>query len=42
MGHKRATLWTFLGKEAAGFSQPSEIWHGASIGKLVKIQEEPI
>ena len=31
----------FLGKEATGFNQQSEIWHGASFGTLIKIQEEP-
>ena len=41
-GHKRAMFWPFLGKEAKGFGQQSENWHGASLGILVNIQEEPI
>ena len=38
LGHKRATLWPFLGEGATGFSQQSEIWHGASLGTLIRIQ----
>ena len=39
---KRALFWPFLGEGATVFSQQSEIWHGASLGTLVKIQEDPI
>ena len=38
-GHKQAMFWPFLGKGTKGFSQQSEIWHGASLGTLIVIQE---
>ena len=40
LGHKRVTLWPFLGKGAKGFSQKSEFWHWASLGTLIKVQED--
>ena len=38
----KAIFWTFLGKRATGYTQQCEIWHGASLGTLIKIQEEQI
>ena len=35
-------FWPFLGKGATGYTQQYEIGHGASLGTLIKIQEEPI
>ena len=35
-------FWLFLGKGATGYTQQCEIWHGTSLGTLIKIQEEPI
>ena len=32
----------FFGKWTMGYTQNYEIWHGASLGTLIKIQEEPI
>ena len=40
LGHKRATMWPFLGKGATGFFQKIKILHGASLGTLIKIHEE--
>ena len=41
-GHKRATFWPFLRKGTTGYTWQCEIWHGTSLGTLIKIQEEPI
>ena len=35
-------IWPFLGSGAKGYMQQCEIWHGTSLGTLIKIQEEPI
>ena len=35
-------FWPFLGKGATGYTQQCEIWHGTSLGTLIKIQEEPV
>ena len=35
-------IWPFLEKGATGYTQKCEIWHGTSVGILIKIQEEPI
>ena len=37
LGHKRATLWPFLGEGATGFTRQSEIWHRASLGTLITL-----
>ena len=41
-GHKRAMFWPFLGKGDTGYTQQCEIWHGTSLGTLLRIQKEPI
>ena len=38
---QRAIFWPFLGEGATGFSKQSEIFHGASLGTLIGIQEVP-
>ena len=41
-GHKRAMFWPFLEKGATGYTQQCEIWHGTTLGIVIKIQKEPI
>ena len=41
MGHKDVTL-DISRKEISGDIQQGEIWHGATLGTLIKIQEDPI
>ena len=38
----RAIFWPFLWKEASGYTQQCEIWHGSSLGTLITIQDKPI
>ena len=42
LGHKRAMFRPFLEKGATGYTKQCEIWHGTSLGTLIKIQEELI
>ena len=38
----KTIFWTFLGKRITGYIQQCEIWHGATLGTLIKIQEDPM
>ena len=38
--HKGAMFWPFLGMGAMGYTQQCEIWHGTSLGTLIRIQEK--
>ena len=39
---KGSYFGNFLEKGTMGYTQNCEIWHGASLGILIMIQEEPI